>query len=88
MYANHKTHLEMTPRNTTAKLLKASDKDKILKTARGVKPQIIDRDMKVRGAGLAGQRPQTTCQQINVISQWNSFSVKLEFRAGQSILYV
>lgn len=56
MCAKHKTQLEMTPRNTTANLLKTSDKDKILTTAGGVKPQVIYRNIKVRVTGITGQR--------------------------------
>lgn len=67
MYANYKTHLEMTPRNTTAKLLKASDKDKILKTARGVKPEIIDRHKGQGNRHCWPETLQTACQQINII---------------------
>lgn len=56
MDAKHKTELEVTPRNTTANLLKTSDKDKILKAAGGVNPQVIYRNIKVRVTGITGQK--------------------------------
>lgn len=56
MDVRHKTELEVTPRNTTANLLKTSDKDKILKAAGVVNPQVIYRNIKVRVTGITGRK--------------------------------
>lgn len=56
MDTKHKTELKVTPRNTTANLLKTSDKYKTLKAAGGVNPQVIYRNIKVRVTGITGQK--------------------------------